>query len=675
MDRIKKIKIKQQDGTLSDYYPIGADAQNIDLNYNGSNVESTLKKKPYYYNSVADMKADNKLKVGDMVITLGYYEANDGNGNFYKIRQRTNSDTPDGYNIIVLTNTENLVAEKIISQIEKDVEILNTEINNKLSNNTNAIEEVDTKVNSIMNNNPIPVNSISNMTDTTKIYLLTTDGNWYYYNGSNWVSGGIYQSTQIAENSIAIEKMIKSLQSDNKFNYDTITEGKIIDSTGTLIENLSYYTGDYIPVKANKTYYANYCRIVSYFNTAKEFIGRDDLKPQAILHQFTPAQDGYVRTSHSNNTKGIIFVSEINNKVDNYSVKGFIDNTENLKFLNKLKNLINYNNVQLFKIANIQTGEISDSPSYAVIDIPTPAPATIYYNYLRSGLYLGKNKEYIGQLDYKYVTELTEKSISNPQISYIRCNIYLSDLSKAYLSYLSTTNTDNLLYGKYMPNDIKVTKENIIDKFFGKTLYAFGDSILAGHLSNISCIDTFCIEKKINYTKYAKNGATIVNGSNSIINQINNASSNIPDYVLFNGLTNDAYTSTVVGTITENIDSELDLTTFCGCFENICRTLINKYHSAKICYIAVHKMPTRNKEIQFNLQNLAHQICNKYSIPVIDIFNNGNLNTYIETMRSLYTYDTLDTSNIIAGGSGGNGTHPNTLGYKLFYNNMIERML
>ena len=31
------------------------------------------------------MKADNKLKVGDMVITLGYYEANDGGGAEYRI--------------------------------------------------------------------------------------------------------------------------------------------------------------------------------------------------------------------------------------------------------------------------------------------------------------------------------------------------------------------------------------------------------------------------------------------------------------------------------------------------------------------------------------------------------------------------------------------------------------
>ena len=41
MDRIKKIKIKQQDGTMSDYYPIGADAQNIDMP-NGYDLNSVI---------------------------------------------------------------------------------------------------------------------------------------------------------------------------------------------------------------------------------------------------------------------------------------------------------------------------------------------------------------------------------------------------------------------------------------------------------------------------------------------------------------------------------------------------------------------------------------------------------------------------------------------------------
>lgn len=45
MDRIKKLKIKKQDGTFSDYIPIGADAKNIDCS-NEESVQLKLNKKP-----------------------------------------------------------------------------------------------------------------------------------------------------------------------------------------------------------------------------------------------------------------------------------------------------------------------------------------------------------------------------------------------------------------------------------------------------------------------------------------------------------------------------------------------------------------------------------------------------------------------------------------------------
>ena len=45
-DRIKKIKVKKQDGTFSDYIPIGADAENIDTT-DGESVQLKLNKKPY----------------------------------------------------------------------------------------------------------------------------------------------------------------------------------------------------------------------------------------------------------------------------------------------------------------------------------------------------------------------------------------------------------------------------------------------------------------------------------------------------------------------------------------------------------------------------------------------------------------------------------------------------
>ena len=109
MDRIKKLKIKKQDGTFSDYIPIGADAENIDTT-DGESVQLKLNKKPYYYENVADMKADNKLKVGDMAITLGYYEANDGGGAEYKIVSGNYTD--DGGSYHELEN--DLFAELII---------------------------------------------------------------------------------------------------------------------------------------------------------------------------------------------------------------------------------------------------------------------------------------------------------------------------------------------------------------------------------------------------------------------------------------------------------------------------------------------------------------------------------------------------------------------------------
>ena len=39
---------------------------------------------------------------------------------------------------------------------------------------------------------PIVVSSTSAMTDTNQIYVLSTNGKWYYYNGTAWVSGGTY---------------------------------------------------------------------------------------------------------------------------------------------------------------------------------------------------------------------------------------------------------------------------------------------------------------------------------------------------------------------------------------------------------------------------------------------------------------------------------------------------
>ena len=130
MDKIKTVKIKNPDGSVSEEtYTISVDAKDVDmrngkdlqdtvgdididkngsiaeqlkkyknydndikdlndnietLNKNVFDLQKNIEKKVYFFNTVADMKSAN-LKVGDCVKTLGYYSLNDNGGAEYKI--------------------------------------------------------------------------------------------------------------------------------------------------------------------------------------------------------------------------------------------------------------------------------------------------------------------------------------------------------------------------------------------------------------------------------------------------------------------------------------------------------------------------------------------------------------------------------------------------------------
>lgn len=65
------------------------------------------------FNNCESLSEAVNLANGSFARTYGKTTYNDGYGAFYKIRTRTNADDPDGYNLIELTNTENLVAERV----------------------------------------------------------------------------------------------------------------------------------------------------------------------------------------------------------------------------------------------------------------------------------------------------------------------------------------------------------------------------------------------------------------------------------------------------------------------------------------------------------------------------------------------------------------------------------
>lgn len=113
-----KLDEMAESGELAEYVSLYLDSQAI-IGFNTSN----------------DLANAENLINGSIAKTLGDLTYNDGKGAFYKIRQRINSDNPDGYNLIVLTNTENLIAEIIPNYVTNSLQNQINEINENLENN------------------------------------------------------------------------------------------------------------------------------------------------------------------------------------------------------------------------------------------------------------------------------------------------------------------------------------------------------------------------------------------------------------------------------------------------------------------------------------------------------------------------------------------------------------
>ncbi len=222
------------------------------------------------------------------------------------------------------------------------------------------------------------------------------------------------------------------------------------------------------------------------------------------------------------------------------------------------------------------------------------------------------------------------------------------------------------------------------EKLKGKKVYAFGDSIVYGHtMPEKSFMQMIADEYGIALGMYAVNGATVVSidsskeveteqsEGNYIINQVNNAPSQKPNVIIFNGYTNDAYGNynnghinimEHLGEIQGNQATKFDNRTFCGGFEEILYTMQHKWANTPIVFVTVHKSGGRDWEIQCKLRDLALEMCEKWNVEVMDIFDIAKLDTRNQAQMEKYIM-------------GGAGSHPNEIACREFYiPNIVEKL-
>lgn len=171
------------------------------------------------------------------------------------------------------------------------------------------VSALDSKVNSQTSGSPRGVYATLSALQTAKptgdtgIYVVAGTGNWYYWNGTAWTSGGVYQSTGVPNKGVSFEKTTFLDVGKNKFDKTTRSVGMVVvETNGTLTSDLGtgYDTSDFIPVLAGVTYYINKVRKYALYDAAKNFIsGLNNTAYGSAT--FTPSADGYVRFSTGTN--------------------------------------------------------------------------------------------------------------------------------------------------------------------------------------------------------------------------------------------------------------------------------------------------------------------------------------------------------------------------------------
>ena len=166
-------------------------------------------------------------------------------------------------NVINNQNEVQDLASELVTGYNNLLNYVNDEINNKLdemaedgsltnliknyvdpiintfeNNVTDQLESFDNRLSAVASGSPIPVASTSSMTDTSRVYVNTTDGKWYYYDGDSWEIGGTYQATGIGENTVSYNELSKLLE--NKL-YKTITADDIL-----WLQNYNVYQGNIV---------------------------------------------------------------------------------------------------------------------------------------------------------------------------------------------------------------------------------------------------------------------------------------------------------------------------------------------------------------------------------------------------------------------------------------------
>ena len=180
----------------------------------------------YYYDSSGDVVAKSDVMRTWVLPTQG-----------------ATGDTPSPYEdlleqVAAYASSASVSATQASNAASSAASAVSTAVATEKSERVAADSDLQTQITQIKAavGGPSVASHVGDMTDTSKVYVYTgsetgyTYGNWYYYNGSEWISGGVYNATAIdTDKTLSIEDMAADAGAIGEFGF-SIVNGAIYQS-------------------------------------------------------------------------------------------------------------------------------------------------------------------------------------------------------------------------------------------------------------------------------------------------------------------------------------------------------------------------------------------------------------------------------------------------------------
>lgn len=630
-------------GPEGDLGPEGKSAYQVavDNGYEGTEeqwVNDFLSPDGYYNKTEINQFLDNKISKDDIIDNLS-------------------TDNPNK----VLSAKQGKLLKDNLDIIDGDLDNAKESISNEILDREEADNVLSQQIASLSSGSPLVASSISEMINTSKTYVNTTDGHWYYYNGNDWTDGGIYQATEISNKSIDILKIDDLLEQNFTREYANIDLGVAI--TGHYKKVLNGAIDDV--TSSSYIYYD----VTLDNNTIYEFSGFNNFSVPGII-VYDTEDDSIVTYTPITNSSTRFENVKLVFKTNKAGLKAYINNrasysittpfesilliglskitaitqNKNENYIDKLREIDGY----MFSITetttDIDTLKIG-SNQYGKINLYKLSKGTKYY-VSSANLY-----NYPGIVIFNDKWQVLYKSMNSSAGS--------SAISVEYEFVATDNGYAGLIDFNLSPNvydhSINIVKEE--NKYKSKKWALLGDSLTDDNVNtNVKKYYSYIQDDLgINIQNLGQSGCGYkrkFNNGNNFVEQSLLLDSDV-DVVTIFGSFNDNHHFDVMGTVNDNTTN-----TLLGCVNVTINNIIEHNSNAKIGIII--PTPWSGYNPKTNLSSDARTyldgirtIAKNNSIPILDLFYESNLYPWLSSFRALYYVNS-------------DGVHPNSEGNKRF---------